>query len=160
MTPAEAFEITPEERVRLEAAPFRGTDEHGWLTFAQEIQKQVLKAYADDEIALERALEAVLLCSLGCRPVTRAVLLAGTECYSEPASRPTRQTTAKPNLGPLFSRPARAGGPGRPTLYLPGDGYPGQLLQRNCLSTSGGVPKGLFKPDASRRVGEPLRRAA
>jgi hypothetical protein len=78
MTLAEAFEITPEERARLEAAPFRGTDEHGWLTFAQEIQKQVLKAYANDEIALERALEAVLSCSLGCRPATRAVLLAGT----------------------------------------------------------------------------------
>src|SRR5688572_22571217 len=75
---AEAFEITPVERARLETAPFRGTDENGWLHFALGVQEQVLKAYAEDEIALERALKAVLSCSLGCRPTSRAVLLAGT----------------------------------------------------------------------------------
>jgi hypothetical protein len=78
MTLAAAFEITPEERARLEAAPFRGTDEHGWCAFALGIQAQVLNAYAEGEIKLERALEAVLSCSLGCHPATRAVLLAGT----------------------------------------------------------------------------------
>ncbi len=75
---AEAFEITQAERARLETAPFLGTDDNGWMAFAQGVQQQVLRAYAADEITLERTLKAVMSCSLGCRPATRVVLLAGT----------------------------------------------------------------------------------
>ena len=78
MTPAEAFAITAEERDRFDAAPFRGTDEDGWRAFASQVHEQVLKSYAEGEINLERALQAVRSCSLGCRLADRVFLMALT----------------------------------------------------------------------------------
>ena len=78
MTLVELFELSPEERARLDARPFRGTDEAGWVRFSELVQAQVLQAYAEGEITLERALEAVWSCSLGCTASQRATLLAVT----------------------------------------------------------------------------------
>ena len=78
MTIAEMFEITAEQRAQLDVGPFRGADEKAWNAFAAGVHEQVLKAYAEGEIALEGALRAVLSCSLGCSAMARATLLAVT----------------------------------------------------------------------------------
>ena len=105
MTFEEAFQLTPEERLRLEKAPWRGTDEGGWLAFAGAIQQQALKAYAEGEVTLERVLEVTLSCSLGCRPIDRAKLLAwsGKQALDSP---PQRKAKHQPN--PIWVRHSAA----------------------------------------------------
>lgn len=75
MTLADEFELTPEERARLDAAPFRSTNEEGWKSFASQVHLQVVAAYSDGAITLEAALRAVTMCSLGCSANNRATLL-------------------------------------------------------------------------------------
>lgn len=94
MTPEEAFSITPDERARLDAAPFRGTDEAGWRAFAGAVHEQVLAAYRDGEVTLERALKAMRSCSLACRLGDRITLMALTAdraCGITPLARGTRR---------------------------------------------------------------------
>jgi len=94
MTLAEAFAITPEERARLNVAPFKGTDEAGWRAFAGAVHEQVLASYRDGEITLERALKAMRSCSLGCRLSDRITLMALTAdraCGITPVARGTRR---------------------------------------------------------------------
>jgi hypothetical protein len=78
MTPAEAFEITPEERARLDVPPFRDTPEDVQRALAGAVHEQLVKAYADGEITLERALEVIWSCVIGCRLTDRITLLALT----------------------------------------------------------------------------------
>lgn len=97
MTPDEAFAITPEECARLGAAPFRGTDENGWLAFASEIHKQVLAGYATGEMDFRRMMEAMRSCALGCRPKDRVMLMALTAERAlriQPAHRKRQQNPA------------------------------------------------------------------
>ena len=94
----EAFELTPEEQVRLDTAPFLGADEAGWLAFAWEMQHQALKAYAEGEITIERALRVTMSCSLGCSPLVRASLV-GLTARQALSTRPRewkRQRPANP----------------------------------------------------------------
>lgn len=110
MTLAEMFEITAEERARLDAAPFRGTDENGWMAFALAVQQQVLTAYAEGEIPLERALEVMLSCSLGCRATSRAVLLALTarRALENPPKERKGKRPPESHVGQVFSGDACA----------------------------------------------------
>jgi hypothetical protein len=78
MTPDEAFAITPEERTRLDAAPFRGTDEDGWRVFSSAVHDQVLAGYAAGEMDFRRMMEVMRSCSLGCRLTDRITLMALT----------------------------------------------------------------------------------
>ena len=78
MTLDEAFAITSEEHARLDAAPFRGTDEDGWRVFGMQVHEQVLHSYAEGEIDLERALRAMRSCSLCCRLADRVMFMALT----------------------------------------------------------------------------------
>lgn len=71
-----AFALTAAERSRLDAAPFRGTDERGWALFAAKMQEQILSGYADGEMDLRRALEVMRACSLGCSVKNRIVIMA------------------------------------------------------------------------------------
>lgn len=77
MTPAEAFGLSPAEGARVAAAPVPG-NEDDWRTFASGVHEQLVKAYAEGEIALERALEGMWACLLGCRLTDRITLLALT----------------------------------------------------------------------------------
>jgi hypothetical protein len=74
----EAFTPTPDEQARLQTAPFRGTDESGWAQFAAAMHEQLVAAYAQGEITLERALQVVLSCSIGCRVADRVTLFTWT----------------------------------------------------------------------------------
>lgn len=74
----EAFEITPNERARLDAAPFRGTDKGSWQVFARSVHDQVLASYAAGEMDFRRMVEVMRSCSLGCRNSDRMKLMALT----------------------------------------------------------------------------------
>jgi hypothetical protein len=76
MTLAEAFALTPEERSRLDAAPFLGTDANGWRLFAAKAHEQILAGYADGEMDLKDTLKFMRACSLGCALRDRVVLMA------------------------------------------------------------------------------------
>src|SRR5262245_26560161 len=76
MTVFEYFEPSVEDRARLDAAPFRGTDEAGWRAFASGVLLQVIAAYREGDITLERALEALWSCSVGCNVQDRIRLTA------------------------------------------------------------------------------------
>jgi hypothetical protein len=76
MTLEEAFALTPEERARLDAAPFRGTDATGWRTWAGQFHDGLLASYADGEVDPVGALRLARSCSLGCVLKDRIVLMA------------------------------------------------------------------------------------
>ena len=89
MTLDEAFALTAAERSRLDAAPFRGTDERAWALFAGQMQEQILSGYEDGEMDLRRALEVMRACSLGCALKDRIVIMAN---MVEQALRKTPRT--------------------------------------------------------------------
>lgn len=103
---ADAFALTPAERARLEAAPFRGTDDIGWMAFALAVQKQILKAYTEGEIDEKRALAVTLSCSIGCEPGTRAVLMATTSLHL--ARTTPRARTVRRQANPQWVRNSAA----------------------------------------------------
>jgi hypothetical protein len=76
MTLAEEFALTAEEQLRLDEAPFRGTDASGWRRFAGYIQEQLLAAYAAGEVDLRQALNVMRSCSLGCSLNDRIIMMA------------------------------------------------------------------------------------
>ena len=86
----EAFEITPNERARLDAARFRGTDKDGWLAFARLVHDQVLASFAAGVMDFRRMMEVMRSCSLCCRISDREKLMALTAeraLLIEPAHR-------------------------------------------------------------------------
>ncbi len=70
----ELFPLTPEERGRLDAAPWAGTDAAGWRTLAAQLHNELLAGYRDGEIDLRRVLQLARACALGCAGFDRAVL--------------------------------------------------------------------------------------
>ena len=78
MNANEAFELTSEERARLDVAPFRGTDKDAWRTFAGLVHDQVIAGYAAGEMDFRRMMTVVRSCSLGCRLSDRIMLMALT----------------------------------------------------------------------------------
>ena len=97
MTPGD-FELTPEELKRLESGPLGDVDEDRWRNFAAAIHEQVCKAYASGDITLERALDVMWSCSLGCRPNDRITLMAltGRRARLEPATKRKGRRSANP----------------------------------------------------------------
>ena len=96
MTLNEAFPITPEERARLDAAPFLGTDEDGWSAFAGMIHEQVLIGYAAGEMELRRVFEVMRSCSLHCRLNDRITWLALTVERALPITPKKRKRLQNP----------------------------------------------------------------
>jgi hypothetical protein len=72
------FGATPEELARIAAAPALAADAAGWKEFGSAIHRQVIEAYQDGEVSLERALQAVRSCSVGCTWQERLALMALT----------------------------------------------------------------------------------
>jgi hypothetical protein len=72
------FAATPEELARVASAPSLAADAAEWLEFASAIHRQVIEAYQDGEVSLERALRAVHSCSVGCTWQERLSLMAVT----------------------------------------------------------------------------------
>ena len=71
----QAFAVRPDEQDR--AAPFHG-GESDWFEFAYRTHLDMVSAYANGEIPLERALTAVEYCSSRCRQAERVMLYALT----------------------------------------------------------------------------------
>ena len=90
------FEITPEEKQRLDTVPFHATPD-AWQQFAAAVHEQACQAYADGHISPERALEVVWGCALGCRAEHRFRLLALTaRRMMLTRTRPRRRMVANP----------------------------------------------------------------
>jgi hypothetical protein len=70
------FDLTPEERERLTRVRFFCRDEKAWALFARAIAEQLVNAYSAGEITVERVLDVMWSCSLGCALAERARLLA------------------------------------------------------------------------------------
>lgn len=104
---SEALELTPEEKARIRAAPFRPGDD-GWRSFAAAVHEQVLAAYASGEMDLRRVFEVMRSCSLGCSARDRIAILGLTAHRSvqiEPKSlkrkRPVHPTWVKNSAAAL-----------------------------------------------------------
>ena len=72
------FEATPEERACLAAVPALQMDAAAWRAFAGGLHVEVVRSYHAGEITLERALQVVRSCSIGCTWEERARLIAIT----------------------------------------------------------------------------------
>jgi hypothetical protein len=72
------FAATPAELARIASAPTLAAGAAGWREFASAIQRQAMEAYQQGELTLERALQAVRSCSVGCTWQERAALMALT----------------------------------------------------------------------------------
>lgn len=71
------YDITPAERVQLDAFPVRLTAED-WRSFAWSLYEGVIDSYARGETDFEQMMSAMRLCSLGCRSTDRLLLLGLT----------------------------------------------------------------------------------
>jgi len=69
------FDLSKEERVRLEAAPFNAPPE-ALNEFAGKVADQLLNAYGDGEIDFRRMIAVTRSCSLGCIFKHQVMLLA------------------------------------------------------------------------------------
>ncbi len=75
--PAASFELTDDERRRLETLPFNpGND--GWKSFASLVHQQLLAAYESGEIDFRQMLSTMRGCAIGCDLATRISLIALT----------------------------------------------------------------------------------
>lgn len=72
------FAPTKDEAERITGAPFLGTDEAGWAEFARLVHFQLVQAYIEGDVSLERALRCMMSCSVGCASTIRAALMALT----------------------------------------------------------------------------------
>ena len=86
------FAATPEESARVAAAPSLGADAN-WQQFASAVHQQVIEAYQQGEISLERALQAVRSCSVRCTWQDRLTLMALTavQALEHPPTRKKKQ---------------------------------------------------------------------
>jgi hypothetical protein len=99
------FAATPEELTRIASAPYLAADAAGWREFASAVYRQVIEAYQQGEISLERALQAVLSCSVRCTWQERATLIALTALQ---ALKHPPQTSQKKVQNPLWVRRSAA----------------------------------------------------
>jgi hypothetical protein len=99
------FAATPEELARIASAPALAADAAGWLEFATAVHRQVVEAYEQGEVSLERALRAVRSCSVGCTWQERASLIALTALHA--LERPP-QVSQKKVQNPLWVRRSAA----------------------------------------------------
>jgi hypothetical protein len=73
------FEATPEDWARIASTPYLAPEfNRVWPEFASTIQRLVMGAYEDGAVSLERALQVVWWCSVGCTWTDRRTLLALT----------------------------------------------------------------------------------
>ena len=78
MTIPEVFQLTTEEHARLEASPFRDTPPEVCRVYASAVHELMVDAYREGDITLQRALDIVWNCSLGCARGDAIVLQALT----------------------------------------------------------------------------------
>lgn len=73
--PPATFELTDEERERLQNLPF-SPGENGWVLFASMVHDQLLAADASGQIDFRQMLSTMRGCAIGCDQATRMSLLA------------------------------------------------------------------------------------